>query len=669
MSKSSSSITKTRPMHPGREPAPLHPARRTVLAGLGSLAASASATALLARIAPRTAAAEKAGAKAANAAAPPFAFKELEAGIDGTHHVADGYYARPLLSWGDPIFADAPAFDPANQTAEAQLRQFGTNNDFNGLVPLNDEGSRALLCVNHEYALPHMMFHGVGRHKGRIVDSGPDRSRTEMAAIGGSIVEIERQSDGTWNPILTSRYNRRISPLETSIVIDGPAAGHPRLQTNADPTGLACMGTLANCAGGITPWGTWLMPEENFHFYFIPEDESRSGIAAPDVNEREQASRKRYGIPAKYNIAGWGHYEARFDLAREPNEPNRFGWLVEVDPLEPGSTPVKHTAFGRFRREGAESTLAKSGQVVVYSGDDDRNEFIYKFVSDGAYKPDERTHNKTLLSSGTLYAARFDENGGGVWLKLTPGEGRLAGDPRFSTLADILIDARIAASVAGATPMDRPEDVEPDGNGRVIVALTNNTRRKKTDAANPRRKNKWGQIIEMMEAGGDHAASRFTWSHVVICGDKDDEDVGASWHPDTTDNGWFCCPDNVAFDPLGRLWVATDQGTKWDKISGKADGLYAVDLDGDHRGRSKLFFRAPVGAEVGGPRFTPDGMTLFVSVQHPSADDTKAWKPFGRHSTASDPATRWPGEDPNSNMPPRASVVMITRRGGGKIAV
>lgn len=643
-----------------RSTAEPHLSRRRFMSALGRIGALLAA--LKTTTSPSAALARSLDAPATS---PPFSFKELTAGIDGSHHVAEGYEARPLLSWGDPLFEDAPAFDPEKQSVESQLRQFGTNNDFIGFIPLDDEGNRGLLCVNHEYAQQHMMFADAAYSSALVIDSGPERTRIEMAAIGGSIVEINR-TDNDWATVKTSKYNRRITVLETAMTIDGPAAGHTRMMTSADPTGRTCLGTLANCAGGITPWGTWLMPEENFHLYFLPPGESRSGRQPPTLDERETASRRRYDIPGSRNVAGWGHYVDRFDLAREPNEPNRYGWIVEVDPLEPGSTPVKHTALGRFRHEGAENAIAKSGQIVVYSGDDDKDEFIYKFVSSGTFRPGDRNHNKTLLSEGTLYAARFDADGTGTWLKLAPGEGKLAGDPRFATMADILIDARLAATAAGATEMDRPEDVEPGPGGRVIATLTNNDGRKNPNPANPRVANDWGHVIELLEADGDPASTRFSWSYLVICGDPKSAPA-TRWHPDTSTNGWFCCPDNVAFDPFGRLWVATDQGTKWDRISGKAEGLYAVDLDGEKRGRSQLFFRAPVGAEVGGPRFTPDGTTLFLSVQHPSADNTKGWAAFGRHSSAQDPATRWPA-GPDSKFPPRASVMVITKVGGGKIA-
>lgn len=630
---------------------------------LGSMAAT-----LLAAVSPQALLAVGQARAQAAAGLPPFAFTELAAGVDGTHHVAEGYDARPLLRWGDSLFSDTPDLQPAAQTAASQKRQFGTNNDFIGFIPLDGSADRGLLCVNHEYAVAFMMFPGVKRTKESVAELGRERTDAEMAAVGGSVVEIVRK-DGVWSYVKDSKYNRRITALDTQMSLDGPAAGHARLKTTADPSGTQCIGTLGDCAGGITPWGTWLMAEENFQLHFLTAMVDDKGEPAKDLGGAQQASWKRYGLPSSREVAGWGRHHPRFNLDVEPNECNRFGWIVEVDPFDPASVPVKRTALGRFRHEGAENALASSGQVVVYSGDDDKNEYIYKFVSREAYRPGERPHNMKLLSEGTLYVARFDNDFTGRWLKLAPGEGKLAGDPRFVTLGDIMIDARLAAEVLGATPMDRPEDIEPTTGGRVVVALTNNSERPagKTDEANPRGPNPHGHLIEIMEDGADFGATSFRWSMLVKCGPK--QGHGATWHPETTDNGWFSCPDNVAFDPFGRLWVATDQGGGWFDLTKKADGLYSLDHLGPLRGRAKLFFRAPVGAEVGGPRFTPDGTTLFVSVQHPSADNTKAWAPFGKHSTADEPATRWPDTNPASTLPPRPSVVAITRLGGGKIAV
>lgn len=587
---------------------------------------------------------------------PRFAFDEVPHGIDETHHLAPGYRADILIRWGDPVTVDAPVFDPAHQSAAAQQRQFGYNNDFIGLVPLGDD--RLLLCVNHEYTNEELMFPGLGRQdRQAFTGMTAEIAAVEMAAHGGSIVEIVR-TGGRWSVDPNGRRNRRIT-ASTAMMIAGPAAGDPRMRTAADPSGRQVLGTLCNCAGGITPWGTWLMAEENFNGYF-------QGGKEATASHPHAESLNRYGVPGGwYN---WGDYDRRFDVGEEPNEPFRFGWIVEVDPTDPSSTPKKRTALGRFKHEGAETVLNRDGRLAVYSGDDQRFEYVYKFVTEGRYDPDDRAANLDLLDRGTLYVARFEAEGDVQWLPLVHGEGPLVAANGFATQADVLIDTRRAADLLGATPMDRPEDVEADPRtGAVYLMLTNNHQRTANTAAGPnaRAANLWGQVVEILPEDGDHARPRGRWDVLVQCGDPADPGVGATWNPMTSADGWFACPDNCAVDPEGRLWIATDQGSRWRTTSGSADGLWALETSGPLRGTGRCFFRAPVGAELCGPRFTADMTTLFVAVQHPAADGVRDWPPFGRDSTFDDPATRWP--DFRDGMPPRPSVVVITREGGGKI--
>ena len=604
-------------------------------------------------------------AKAVSAA---FAFRELEAGVDEKHHVADGYDADILLRWGDPLAEGLPPFDPAKLTAEEQARRFGYNNDYVAFFPLDRSGTRALLCVNHEYASPEVMFPGVGVRPDRndfakITQANAD---VEMAAHGVSVVEIELV-EGKWRPRLDSKLNRRITAA-TPMTVDGPAAGHDRLKTSADPEGRQILGTFNNCAGGQTPWGTYLTAEENFHGYFWTERKADDGKRLnKGLGGPQQKSYDRYGVPA--NWYSWGRYYDRFNVDKEPNEPNRFGWIVEIDPTDSSSAPVKHTALGRFRHEGAETIVNKDGRVVVYTGDDAQFDYVYRFVSRDTYRDGDKAHNMRLLSEGTLSVARYNEDGTVTWLPLVFGQGPLTAENGFHSQADVVIDARLAADLLKATPMDRPEDVQPNpATGKVIVILTNNERRRpeQIDKANPRPDNEFGHIIEMTPPDGDHTADTFRWDLLVKCGDPRVAAVGALWNPETSESGWFACPDNAAIDAQGRLWIATDQGNSWTKTQ-RADGLYALETEGGARGRSRLFFRVPVGAELCGPCFTPDGDTAFVAVQHPSTDGVKAWKPFGRESTFEDPATRWPDFEPN--MPPRPAVVAIRKKGGGKIAV
>jgi len=590
-----------------------------------------------------------------------FKFDELEAGIDDKHHVAPGYDADVLLRWGDPLFADSPAFDPTKQSAAAQAKQFGYNNDYVGYIPIDGSAEHGLLVVNHEYTNPHLMFPGIvkvvekdGKKKAEVAPLSKEQVDVEMAAHGGTIVEI-RKDAGKWQVVRDGKLNRRIMST-TEMALSGPVAGHDRVKTNVDPSGAKVIGTMNNCAGGVTPWGTYVMAEENIHGYFSGE--------LPEGHQ-EAANYKRLGIPE--GAYEWGAHYDRFNLAKEPNEPNRFGWIVEVDVNDPTSTPRKRTAMGRFKHEGAESIVAKDGRVVFYLGDDERFDYVYKFVTSGKFNPDDRAANKDLLDDGTLHVAKFAEDGSVEWMPIVFGQGPLTAQNGFASQADVLIETRRAADLLGATKMDRPEDIQPNtGNGKVYVMLTNNTKRKaeQVDAANPRAENAFGHIIEIVEGGGDFTATRGKWEVLLKCGDPLVADVGATFSTATTANGWFGMPDNCAVDSAGRLWVATDgQGPK---ATGRTDGLWAVDTEGDARATSKLFFRVPIGAEMCGPLFTPDDQTAFVAVQHPG-DGGEDWEGFGRPSHYEDPSTRWPDFKPD--MPVRPSVVAITKQGGGKIAV
>jgi hypothetical protein len=568
-----------------------------------------------------------------------FSFADISRGSDETHHVASDHLAEVILRWGDPLFEDSPAFDPFNQSAEAQRRQFGYNNDFIGFISLGDD--RALLCVNHEYTSTNLMLPDVAATYPDSITK--DHCETELAAHGGTIVEIENVS-GRWQPVIGSKYNRRITADTTPMEVTGPAAGNPRLQTTEDPTGRLVAGTMNNCAGGITPWGTYLMSEENINGCFLGE---------LPADHPEAANHARYGIPGGWYQ--WGRFIDRFDVAKEPNEPNRFGWIVEVDPMDPTSTPKKRTALGRFKHEGAETVIAPDGRLVIYMGDDQRFDYLYKFVSAAMVDPSDREANRDLLDSGTLYVAQFGDDGYVDWLPLIYGQGPLTAANGFLSQADVMIETRRAADLLGATPMDRPEDVEPDpASGRVWVMLTNNNRRSEdqVNVANPRADNKFGHIIEIIEPEKDFAATRSRWEFLVKCGDPNVAEIGATWNPLTSDDGWFASPDNCAVDPEGRLWVATDGN----EVSGAADGLWAMETDGPARGTGRAFFRVPVGAELCGPRFTDDGKTLFVAVQHPGNTDG---------ATFENPATRWPDFD--TRTPPRPSVMAIQNRNGGPV--
>ncbi|MCJ2047969.1 PhoX family phosphatase [Methylobacterium sp. J-078] len=619
--------------------------RRDLLRGLLGVGAIAAV------VTPRALAAG--AAQAAQGSGTRFPFEEIEAGSDAHHHVAPGHDAEILIRWGDPVLPGAPAFDPWNQTAAAQAQQFGYNNDFVGYFPMpgaSDPAAHGLLVVNHEYTNEELMFPGLGRQDGKAVDfKGMTRDLVdiEMAAHGGSVIEIRRQ-DGKWAVVPDSKYARRIT-AGTPMVLTGPAAGTERVKTSADATGRAALGMINNCAGGTTPWGTWLTCEENINYYFT---------GALPAGSPEAANHKRFNLPA--SAYAWGRYHERFDVSHEPNEPNRFGWVVEIDPFDPTSVPKKRTALGRFKHEGAAGIVAKSGQYVIYQGDDERFDYVYKFVTKGRADSGDRD----LLDSGTLHVARFDADGRGTWMPLVFGQGPLTPENGFASQGDVVIGARLAADRLGATKMDRPEDVEANPKtGKVYVMLTNNGKRKAdgVDAANPRADNRFGHIVELTPDDGDHAAPGFTWEILVRCGDPGIASVGATFSSATTKDGWFGMPDNCAVDGLGRLWVATDGNAP--SRTGRNDGIWAMETEGPGRGTGKHFFRVPHGAEMCGPYFTPDDTTFFVAVQHPGEADEE--DPKAVPATFEAPATRWPDFDPA--MPPRPAVLTITRRGGGRV--
>lgn len=579
-----------------------------------------------------------------------FTFKEIAHSLDETDHVPEGYEIQTLIRWGDKVVADAPAFDVNKLTKAAQEMQFGYNCDFLAFLPLpigSTNSDNGLLWVNHEYTIAGLMWPGLGAGDEANLKTSKDQSEIEIAAHGGSVVEI-RKTGGRWQVVENSKYNRRITGT-TPMTIAGPVAGHARLKTSVDATGTKVLGMFNNCAGGVTPWGTILTAEENFNGYFGGEAEK-----SPDA-----AMHKRYGITAK-SWYSWSKHHDRFDVIKEPNEPNRFGWMVEIDPYDPTFTPVKRTALGRFKHEGATVVVDKSGHVVTYSGDDERGDYIYKYVSTGTYNPNDRAANMRLLDSGTLSVAQFKDDGKVTWMPMVFGQGPLTEANGFKDQAEVLLYARKAADLLKATPMDRPEDVEVNPvSGSVYVMLTNNTSRKvdQVDKINPRASNAHGHVVEIVPGGGsgkaaDHVAAEATWRIFLLAG-KPGHDAGASYHRATSTEGWLSCPDNCAFDSKGRIFIATDGSPAAAQV---ADGVYLADTTGFGRALTKLFYQAPTGAEVCGPCLTPDDKTLFLAIQHPGED---------RGSTFEKPSTRWP--DFKADMPPRPSVIAIVKKDGGTI--
>ncbi|WP_212834169.1 PhoX family phosphatase [Catellatospora sp. TT07R-123] len=565
--------------------------------------------------------------------------------------VPNGYDHNVIIRWGDEVVPGAPDFDPAAQTGASQSKQFGYNNDFVAVLPLGRGNDRALLVCNHEYTNENLMFPGF-----TTLDALSDEQvRAAIAAHGMSVVELERVGrTGQWAVVDRGRrpYNRRITALSTVFSVTGPAAGSALLKTAADPTGKRVVGTLNNCAGGVTPWGTVLSGEENWNQYFVGGD---------GVPEEAKAALSRYGVSttARYpaDSRKWDRVDARFDLTANPNEVNRFGWIVEIDPFDPDSAPRKHTALGRFKHEGANVIVADNGHVVAYMGDDERFDYMYKFVSSRKIARGDsywaRKQNMTLLESGDLYVAKLDFtsaaeidgtgklpadgafNGTGTWLPLVKdGRSMVPG----WTVEQILVFTRQAADAVGATKMDRPEDVEPNPvNRRIYAALTNNTARGTTtgrgvlaDEANPRNANKHGHIFELTEDGGDHTGATFTWAIPIVCGDPADPSTYFMGY-DKTKVSPISCPDNVAFDSKGNLWISTDGNALLSN-----DGLFATALSGPEAGHLKQFLTVPRGAETCGPFISTDNRTVFAAVQHP-----------GELTGASfdKPASTWPDGD------------------------
>jgi uncharacterized protein len=589
------------------------------------------------------------GAAHAQDAQSSLQFTELARVFDDMHRVADGYDARVVVGWGDPMIAGDSAIDVATMDAAAQANRFGYNCDYIAFMPLprgSQTSDHGLLCVNNEYVSPNVMFPGMTEDEAAAKMTAEQVALCNMA-IGHSVVEIKR-TDGVWAVVQDSPMNRRFT-LETEFAISGPVAGHDWMKTSYDPEGRKVRGTNYNCGGGVTPWGTVLTCEEGASDTFGGDITT---TAFADVLER-------YGFDGS-DFYARAKYDPRFDISKEPNEPNRFDWVVEIDPYEPTSTPIKRTALGRMSHEAATTVLNKDGRVVVYMGDDDYFEYVYRFVSDGKYDPGNPASGKELLDAGTLSVALYNTDGTMKWLPLVQGTGPLTTENGFATQADVLLKTRLAADALGATPMDRPEDMETNPvTGRVYAVMTKNKKMtaEKLNAANTRPENFWGHIVEMIPPGGvgaeaDHTAEVYTWDLFVLAGNPKDPATGASFHPATTENGWFVTPDNLTFDPKGRMFVATDGANDFDI----PDGIYGVDTEGPARGLPKLLFTCPMGAEATGPCFTPDGSTLFVSVQHPAEDS----------DTLDVATTRWP-DFKGTNLP-RPAVVAITRQDGAEVA-
>lgn len=574
-------------------------------------------------------------------------FEAIPFSTADTVTVAPGYTARVFAPWGTPLQAGAPAWKTdASDDAAAQAGQVGDNHDGIHYFPLNGSNSEGLLVMNHEYTTARK-----GEYAWLFGPAGTtpwtaDKAQKAMNAHGVSVIHVMRDASGQWGIVDGSRYNRRIT-ASTPMELTGPAAGDDLLKTRGDSTGRQVLGTLNNCGNGWTPWNTYLTCEENFNNYF--------GTGLSD--DTRSPAQKRYGLSAKASEYRWEDFNERFDYSKEPNESNRFGWIVEIDPFDPNSTPRKRTALGRFKHENAAYALTKDGRIVVYMGDDQRDDYIYKFVSDGRYV--EGGDNSGLLDAGKLYVARFNDGqasdnftGRGEWLLLDKSANPvLANDSAFASQAQVLINTRLAADAVGATKMDRPEwvSVHPE-SGEVYVTLTNNDKRSMAAPANPRSQNIYGQIVRWREAGEDAAATSFEWDVFVLAGNpvkySDRSDLRSGSANITPDN-MFNSPDGLAFDRFGRLWIQTD-GAYSNTGDFEGQGNNQMLCADPANGEIRRFLVGPKECEVTGIAFTPDHKTLFVNIQHPGERGNSHWPDGG-------------------SAIPRSATLVITKNDGGVI--
>jgi uncharacterized protein len=606
--------------------------RRSVLAGGMAGAAAFLSTSVLGASAP--AAAAKAPAR--SRAGELLGYDPIPLGYVDEIVVPAGYTARAFVPWGTPITGSYPEFVPGGNSAAEQEQQVGMHHDGMHYFPATSGGKgskHGLLVLNHEYTDESYLQTGTNVAPPKV-EWTLEMVRRSQAAHGVSVIEVKEEAPGEWK-VVKSAMNRRVT-ANTPMSFSGPAAGHRLVRTTADPLGLNPEGTINNCSHGVTPWNTYLTCEENFNGYFRVD----AGAYTAEI----QALTSRYGVGGDRN--NWATHDNRFVVtAEEAHEPNRFGWVVEIDPFSPSSRPVKRTALGRLKHESAYVHTGKGGRVVVYTGDDQVNEHVYKFVSSLNWK-DARSRGRSPLDEGILYVAKFNDDGSGEWLPLEHGSNGLTEANGFADQGDVLVKTRLAASTVGATRMDRPEWVSVDPNtGMVYLTLTNNTSSAKVmSAANPRKPNPWGHIVRWREAGGDHTATTFEWDLFLLAGQGRSSGDGST----IADEDAFGSPDGIWSDPDGRVWIQTD-GTQ--PLGANDQMLAANPYRTDSNGTPELrrFLTGVRGCEVTGVVTTPDQRTMFVNIQHPGD---------GAPST-------WPGVDGITT--PRSSTVVITKDDGGVV--
>ncbi|MDX1693812.1 MAG: PhoX family phosphatase [Ketobacteraceae bacterium] len=540
--------------------------------------------------------------------------------------ISEDYDYQVLIPWGTPIEPGATTEytgDPSRRptAAEAAL-QTGLGHDGMWFFPMNQRerliyghgypmrNDAGMLCVNHEYG-------GNTHALGKAAPESLEDVRLSQNIHGVSVVKIVRRRHGGWK-VARSANSRRIT-ANTPVAFSGPAAASPLLQ---NPAGNIALGTVNNCGSGATPWGTYLTCEENFNGYF-----GASGGFSPTEAQH------RYGFSENGFGYGWHLFDKRFDLSDPDyqNEQHRFGWIVEIDPFDGTQKPVKRTALGRFKHEAIAIAESRNGRIAAYMGDDQRFDYCYKYVSDKPWM--QAIHDgESPLDHGSLYVARFHEDGTGEWLELTISNPVLAS--RFSSQAEVLIYARMAADLLGATPMDRPEWTTIGSNGEVFWTLTNNTNRTEPNAANPEAPNSDGHIIRTVDAD-DHLGNHFTWDIYLLASSTRGTE------------GVFTDPDAAWADPYGRLFIGTDGG----QPDGLQDQLVVFDTTSENPEPKRLL----VGVnsdEITGFTVTPDQRTAFVNIQHPGNGDPAA--------------TNFPAA-PDGVTIPRDCTLVITRKDGGII--
>ena len=599
--------------------------------GVASLVVSAGTTGLL-----------SSNANANTAAS--MGFEAVGASTADTITLPPGYNWHTVARWGDPMFSKGVAFDQVTRgTGESQELSFGDNCDGMSLFQTGDD--TGVLVVNNEYTNP-----GIFSPDGYET---ADAVRKAKAGHGVSVIEVKLES-GQWKLVLDGRHNRRIT-ADTPMDITGPARGDDLMKTAADPKGEVSLGTWNNCGNGRTPWGTYLTCEENFNFYYGTEED---GYVAPRRH-------RRYGVGAKGRNYNWHKFDERFDVAKHPNEAHRSGWIVEIDPMDPASSPKKRTAMGRFKHENCEIVIDKSGHVVAYMGDDERGEYLYKFISKDKYIEGNTPANKNLLEEGRLFVAKFSEadkdlKGTGRWIELSHGKNGIVKQTGFNSQADVMIFAREAALKVQATTMDRPEWVASNPHkAELLVALTNNKNRGKkpnsggadtpVNGPNPRKGNRYGQILRWIPENEDHLSNNFVWDLFVLAGNPvvNPEGLDAGSENITPDN-MFNAPDGLAFDADGRLWIQTD-GNFSNKKHYEGMGNNQMLCADTSTGEIRRFMVGPVGCEVTGVTWNTDRTTMFVGIQHPGSKKTDSNFPDGGNSV------------------PRSTVVAISRSDGGVI--